>query len=239
MQGGQNEDRRDAWRADILDIVNTSASFLGLGFTPTLPVTGGAFSVLDNGALGVSANNDFVGALMFVNISFSGSSTQLSTVRMHVAVPSSNYGGGPLDYLHFATGIALTPVDLATHQLLQGQNDSIEAGSPLEPGINPMPIAGPYDLSVSFPVNSTLHQYQFAFSVGAMADGNAALDATHTALISFDLAPGITMDQSNGFLTTPGDITLPGTSGVPEPSALVPAGLGLIGLIWRRSLRRR
>jgi len=46
------------------------------------------------------------------------------------------------------------------------------------------------------------------------------------------------MDQSNGFLTTPGDITLPGTSGVPEPSTLVPAGLGLIGLIWRRSLRR-
>jgi len=188
VNGSLTETLVQASGSPDFDTENSGASYLGLGFTPTLPVTGGAFSVLDNGALGISAHgpDEFVGALMYVNISFSGSSTQLSTARMHVAVPSSNFGGGPLDYLHFATGISATEVDLTHHQILQELNDSIQAGSPLSPQ-NPMPIAGPYDLSVSFPVNSTLHQYQFAFSVGAITEGNAAVDAIHTALISFDL----------------------------------------------------
>src|SRR5262249_13410419 len=108
-------------------------------------------------------------------------------------------------------------------------------------------LSFPTDLSYKFDVDPQHTHFQLAFSVSDDAIGAAYIDAGHTALISIDLAPGVTMDQTNGFLTTPGEATLPASdfaqppgspSAVPEPSMFAALGFGLATLIGRRAWKQ-
>ena len=110
------------------------------------------------------------------------------------------------------------------------------------PSFGPGNISFPLHLALEFETDANDTQFQFGFSLTGSAVGAATLNAIHTGLISFDLAPGVTMDQPNGFLTTPGDYILPGEgSPVPEPSMFAAMAFGLAAIVghraWVRSRR--
>jgi hypothetical protein len=50
-----------------------------------------------------------------------------------------------------------------------------------------------------FTVTPDLHTFQFNFGMSADAEGNDGVFAAHTAFISFDLAPGVTLDTAADF----------------------------------------
>jgi hypothetical protein len=99
-------------------------------------------------------------------------------------------------------------------------------------------IPFPQDLSLSFSTDSAVHRFQFTFFMLATANGFAGVSALHTGLISFDLAPGVSMDTSSGFLTQPGEPNFGGSGPtIPEPSTA--SLLGVVGLVALALTRQR
>lgn len=213
--------------------------------TPLIPAT--AFASLINGALGIRivggpGIGGNAGADLYVNVSFQGTGT--NTVNLDV---DGNYGvqGDPLtDGVLFGAGISCySVVDVAIRQgkdcgVARVNEHSEDQGQVLGPGN----ISFPAHLSLQFTVDPEHTLFQFVFGLSGTAFGAATLNAIHTGLISFDLAPGVTFDQSNGFLTSPGDVILPGEGNpppaVPEPSMLAATGCGFVALIGYRARQR-
>ena len=212
------------------------------GFQPN---SGGAYADFTNGALGLDVvgspdgTGQVAAADLFVNVAFSG--TGSNTLHMHIDGAFDTFGNPVLNGVGFSAEILCTHVNMSNHTFNGCPEASIQGGDPV-PFFGNVPLAFPYDLAITFPVDATHTNYQFIFNIDGNANGAAELSVAHTALISFDLAPGVTMDQSSGFLTTPGDITLPGDhppSSVPEPSTLAPAALGLLALAGRGAWSRK
>ncbi|MBZ5609941.1 MAG: PEP-CTERM sorting domain-containing protein [Acidobacteriia bacterium] len=205
----------------------------------------GAYADLFHGALGFDVmgapdgSGQVAAADLIVNQAFSGSGDV--TIHMMIAGVFDTLGDPVLNGVSFSANIFCTQVYLADRTFNGCPTSAhVQAGDPT-PFFGNTDLAFPYDLSVTFPVDATHTEYQFVFNISGNANGSATLGVSHTALISFDLPDGVTMDQTSGFLTTPGEVTLPGDtpSTVPEPSTLATAGLGLLALVFRKAFARR
>ncbi len=211
----------------------------------TLAEVPGAYADLTHGALGFDVigapdgSGQVAAADLIVNQAFSGSGDV--TVHMAIAGAFDTFGNPVLNGVTFSANIFCTQVYL-TNDTFNGCSTSahVQAGDPT-PFFGNTDLAFPYDLSLTFPVDATHTEYQFIFNISGSANGSASLGVSHTALISFDLPDGVTMDQTSGFLSTPGEVTLPGDnpSAVPEPSTLATAGLGLLALVSRKTFACR
>ena len=193
----------------------------------------GAFSDLTHGAMGVGAsgNNDGSGEVvvdyLLVNVDFSG--TGQNTVHFHV-----NGSAGANACLNLDCEASFTAF-MSIFAPGAIQENTPFAGRCVG-GIGCTGIPFPQDLSLPFSTDSTVHLLQFQFFLEATANGFASVAALNTGLISFDLAPGVTMDTSSGFLTEPGEPNFGGST-VPEPS---PASLlGVAGLVALALARRK
>ena len=180
----------------------------------TLAEVPGAYADLNHGALGFNVigapdgSGQVAAADLIVNQGFHGSGDV--TVHMAIAGTFDTFGDPVLNGVTFLANIFCTQVYL-TNDTFNGCPTSahVQAGDPT-PYFGNTDLAFPYDLSLTFPVDATHTEYQFIFNISGSANGSATLGVSHTALISFDLPDGVTMDQSSGFLTTPGEVTLPG-----------------------------
>ncbi len=202
----------------------------------------GAFSDLTHGAMGVgvAGNSDGSGQVvvdyLVVNVEFSG--TGQNTVNFHVTGSAAADGCVGIDCQAGFNAYMSIYVPGAVQESTPFVGGCVGAV-----GCTGIPF--PQDLSLPFSTDSSLHDFQFQFFLGASANGFAGVQALDTALISFNLAPGVTMETSSGFLTQPGEPNFGGGGGggggggpsVPEPSTA--SLLGVAGLIALGAMRRR
>jgi hypothetical protein len=91
----------------------------------------------------------------------------------------------------------------------------------------------PVDLSTDFIVDPSKGPFEFSFDLRLSGGNGAALDFAHTAEVTFDLPPGITVTSLGGFQS-------PATA-VPEPRSILSLAVALVslGAVWwrRRHLR--
>ena len=215
-------------------LTGVTTSTVGILSGPLIVAGGGnagAFSDLTHGAMGVGAagNTDGSGVVvvdyLVVNVGFSG--TGQNTV--HFDVKGSAAANGCLN-LDCEAGFT---ADMSIYSPGAVQESTPFVGHCVG-GVGCTGIPFPQDLSLSFSTDSTARLYQFTFFLLASANGFADVAALNTGLISFDLAPGVTMETTSGFLTEPGEPNF-GGSPVPEPSTAsllivaVLVGLGLAG----------
>ncbi|HLK18689.1 MAG TPA: PEP-CTERM sorting domain-containing protein [Bryobacteraceae bacterium] len=219
---------------------------------PTGRTNASAFGSLTNGAMGVIAfgapdgSGSEASAIMYVNLQFTGTGT--NTVNFDL---TANWGvqGNPItDGVTFRASVQCLYADPVTKAVSSCASNSVsEYSEDYGPSFGPGNLSFPIDLSYQFKVDPQHENVQLAFQIFDFAVGAAYIDAGHTGLISIGLAPGVTMSQTNGFLTTPGDVTLPaedyagppgGQSAVPEPSMLGALGIGLAALAGRRAWMR-
>ncbi len=94
------------------------------------------------------------------------------------------------------------------------------------------------NLSIVLNVDPQHDLFTFNADAVAYAIGNAAADGFHTSGLSIQLSPGVTLDQSNGFLTQTGEPVFGASA--PEPSTL---GLSVLGLAclayWQRKVVKK
>jgi hypothetical protein len=189
---------------------------VGVGYTNVVTGGGGAYSGLDQGALGLSSTGFGDGggtgshAYMIVNVPFSGSGT--NTVRFDVSgseeVAASNVYPGQNTFM---ADMSYSVQDASTHALLDSGSDGAHECDPSGPACNQPLLSFPIHLSNSFSVDRPV-LVQLSFTL--FSQSNSPLTFVDAASsIALDLAPGVTMDDSSGFLSTPGDPHL-----IPEPS---------------------
>ena len=211
--------------------------------TSDIPAT--AFASLTNGAVGIRivggpGIGGNAGAGLEVNETFSG--TGDNVVNFDIDGTWGVQGDPETNGVRFRAFIRcfaiLDEAQRQGHDCGEAVADEYSTEGPTTPAN----ISFPLHLALAFHTDPADTQFQFTFSLSGTAFGAATLNAIHTGLISFDLAPGVTMDQSNGFLTAPGDPTLPGEepppSTVPEPSFLLTAGAAVAALIGRHAWAR-
>jgi hypothetical protein len=204
------EDRSD--ESTYLDVLPTVQA----GYFDEVTGGGGAFSALDYGALGISSYGFPDGggtgshAYMLVNVPFSGSGTNTVTFDVQGSeflgasnvISSSNV---------FMATMSYTVLDAASYAVLATGSATEYECDPVGPCATQLSF--PIELSAPFTIDRP-SLVQFNFSLFSQSNGFAAVQAARTGLVTVDLAPGVTMDTSSGFLSTPGD---PGIA--PEPSA--------------------
>jgi hypothetical protein len=199
---------------------------------------GGAFSALDNGALGVNAYGYADGAgtgshsYMIVNVPFSGS----GMVTVHFEVDGSE-SVGRSDVAStgnvFQASVTYQMLDASTHAVLGTGGASFSGCDPLS-WCNQTLLSFPIDLSTSFSIEQpSLVQLYFALFAGSNGFAHVA---AQTGLIAIDLAPGVTMDSSSGFLSTPGD---PGLAPEPSSASLSLASVAALAVGAARARRVR
>lgn len=219
-------------------LTGITTSRVGLLNGPLIAAGGGnaaAFSDLTHGAMGVGVagktdgTGEAVVDYLLVNLDFAG--TGQNTVHFHVNGSATANGCANIDCeASFTPYMSIyAPGNLQISTPFVGHCVG---------GINCTGIPFPQDLSLPFSTNATSHLFQFQFFMLAAANGFAGVSALNTGLISFDLAPGVTMDTSSGFLTQPGEPNFGGSPAtVPEPSSgslLAMAGVVALGLGRRR-----
>jgi len=189
---------------------------VGVGYLNVVDGGGGAYSSLDYGALGISSTGFGDGggtgshAYLIVNVPLSGSGT--NTVRFDVsgseAVVANNVYPGQNTFM---ADMSYSVQDASTHALLDSGSASAHECDPSGPACN-LPLLGfPIHLSNSFSVDRPV-LVQLSFTL--FSQSNSPLTYVDAGgRIALDLAPGVTMDGSSGFLSTPGDPHL-----IPEPS---------------------
>lgn len=160
----------------------------------------GAFSDLTHGAMGVgvAGNTDGSGAVvvdyLLVNVDFTG--TGQNTVHFNVNGSAAANGCVNIDCEAAFTAYMSVYAPGALQENTPFVGHCVG-------GVGCGGIPFPQDLSLTFSTDSAVHLFQFQFFLEAFADGFARVAALNTGLISFDLAPGVTMDTSSGFLTQP------------------------------------
>ncbi|HXX84412.1 MAG TPA: PEP-CTERM sorting domain-containing protein [Casimicrobiaceae bacterium] len=233
---------------------------IGLGANNAAAIGNGSggYAAVGNGAMGVvvggfpNGSGVTVTVDMLVQVSFSESGPMNTWVTLdnHIDMDidgTSSVEGDPCnllavtDALSFNAQIAMSEQNLSSGSelpLISPYAQNVRVSLPAN--CNGAPAAGfltqfPYHFSLDFPVSATYHDYTFAFALDASANGGDSLTAARTALISFNLAPGVTMDNPF-FLSTPGDINLPGGGGTaPEPATLSLFGTALaLGFLRKR-----
>jgi hypothetical protein len=198
---------------------------------------GGAFADLTHGALGVDSvgfpdgSGEGVHSYLIVNVPITGAGT--NTVHFNVSGSSAVAGCVNIDCENtFGSYLSVYSVGGVQASTSQGGCEGIA-------GCTGIPF--PENLSITFNSTAGTHIYQFQFDLFGGSNGTAGIFATNTGLASINLAPGVTMDTSSGFLTQAGDPNLGGTPAgptpVPEPTTLALVGAGLIAARARRSRR--
>ena len=195
---------------------------------------GGAFSDLTHGALAVDSVGFTDGAgqvteaFLIVNVPMAGVGN--NTVHFRINGSSAVEGCANLDCENqFGSSLSIYSV---------GGIQASTSGGGCEGTFGCTGIPFPEDLSLSFNTTSQSQIYQFTFFLLGRSNGFAGIFAAHTGLVSFDLAPGVTMDTSSGFLTQPGDPLAPADTSVPEPSTAALIGGGLLSVLALRRGRR-
>jgi hypothetical protein len=102
-----------------------------------------------------------------------------------------------------------------------------DAGLPGVTLVDPGTI--PVDLSTDFVINPANGPMEFSFDLRLSGVNGAALDVAHTAEVTFDLPPGVTVTSLGGFQ---------GATAVPEPASILLAGVALV-LLGASHLGRR
>ena len=189
---------------------------VGVGYSDVADGGGGAYSDLDSGALGLSSTGFGDGggtgshAYLIVDVPLSGSGT--TTVRFDVSgsedVAANDVFPGQNTFM---ADMSYSVQDASTHALLDSGSDSAHECDPSGPACNLPLLSFPIHLSNSFVVDRPV-LVQLGFTLFAQSNSPLTyVDAS--GRIALDLAPGVTMDVSSGFLSTPGDPHL-----IPEPS---------------------
>jgi hypothetical protein len=183
----------------------------------------GGFSDLTTGSLGgfaqsVDGNSQAVmHASLSDNLDFTGSGTATITLHLQALIGGSmsSYGGGVQanNYTYDPNtniGISVGPTIAAGASIQQG------FGSQL--GVDATSIDK--DVSIVLAVDAAHPLFSLLESIQVVADGTGSVDATHTASLSIQLSPGLTLDQSNGFLTKSGDPAFLNPTATPEPTSI-------------------
>jgi hypothetical protein len=194
---------------------------------------GGAYAALDYGALGFDSYGFADGAgtgshaYMLVNVPFSGS----GMVTVHFDIPGSEFVEGSNVISSSNIVIATLTYDVRDASTQADLGSGVDQAYECDPvsTCNQAPFSFPIDLSASFSIDQPA-LVQLDFTLFSESSGFAGVTA-HVGLITLDLAPGVTMDGSSGFLSTPGDPHL-----TPEPSS---AWLSLASVAALAALARR
>jgi len=194
-----------------------SATEAAGGFWDMVEGGGGAYSALTYGALAVSGTGfgDGAGtgprAYLIVNIPLSGSGT--NTVRFDIDGAHEFTANDVLDDENtFSASMSYAVRDAATNAVLDSGGDSANECEASPSFLCSQPLLSfPIHLSNSFSIDRPV-LVQLGFFL--LDESNGPLTGVDAVgLIALDLAPGVTMDGSSGFLSTPGDPHL-----VPEPA---------------------
>ncbi len=182
----------------------------------------GGFADVPTGTLGAFADSGpsdqaDANARLYTNLAFAGTGTV--TITMHVdailsdIASSSTYQGIGDEYSAGMTAFAysIDPITGVANQL----GSTIGAGAAICEGDYILSLyagctAGDsIDRDISIVLNVDPTHDLFAFSANAIASafGDASADGAHTSALSIELSPGVTLDQSNGFLTQSGEPT--------------------------------
>ena len=201
----------------------------------------GGFADVTTGTLGAYADSPTQSdqaqaeAQLFINLSFTG--TGPVTLRMHVEGTISGLAD-MFDASRYVSGMTaqgytidpLTGLGILQGSLISAAGSICQGnafGTCSQPGDS---ISE--DISMVLNVDPQHSLYSFMAESTATALGEASADGVHTSAISIDLSPGVTLDQSNGFLTQSGEPNFGSTT--PEPSTLGFSGLGLASLLFAR-----
>jgi hypothetical protein len=141
------------------------------------------------------------------------------------------------DGYHFANGAVDPFITFAAQELLGHTCTGLE-GCPTNPD------SAPIDLFMDIPVDAQRNQFQITMLLQTNAVGPAAADSAHTAAITMNVSPGVTVDLPPGFLSVPqspepdyfGNRQV---SPVPEPGTLACMAVGLAVVAAKGARRRR
>jgi hypothetical protein len=205
---------------------------LGTGPSPT-PIASpsgayGGFADLTHGLIGIYTNAaggegprdaESVDAAIYADLTFKGSGTATFTIHLNATTNGGSDDGQVAGQLFAGRQYCTDP--------------AIGSCAPF----SDLPV----DLVSHFVINSaTGFNRQFVFIIGAHSNGFNSINAAETASISMDLTPGLTLDQSVGFLTQSGEPDFFAAS-TPEPGmrGMLLAGLLLLAISAQYSRRKR
>jgi hypothetical protein len=206
---------------------------LGTGPSPT-PISSpsgayGGFADLTHGLIGIYTNaaggegprdGESVDAAIYADLTFKGSGTATFTIHLNATTNGGSDDGQ-------VAGELFAGRQYCTDPALVG---SCAPFSNL-----------PVDIETQFFINPTTgFNRQFVFTIGAHSNGFNSINAAETASISMNLTPGLTLDQSDGFLTQSGEPDFFAAS-TPEPGmrGTLLAGLLLLTISVEYSRRKR
>ena len=130
------------------------------------------------------------------------------------------------------TGLALLHMGAPSAQgFTGGKPDDLQV---FQAGNN-APVFGQFPIQLMAYMNFTLpldHPFQLNYSLRTDVSERTVFDFMHTAQLSFVLPEGVTVTSMGGYDSA----QIPA---VPEPSAWLLMGSGLLGLVWLRRVRRQ
>jgi hypothetical protein len=218
---------------------SATLAVLGTGPSPT-PIaspTGsyGGFADLTHGLVGIYTNAaggegprdaESVDAAIYADLTFKGSGIATFTIHLNATTNGGSDDGQVAGQFFAGTQYCTDPAIVGSCQPFSNL---------------------PVDLVDRFVINSaTGFNRQFVFLIGAHSNGFNSINAAETASISMDLSPGLTLDQSQGFLTQTGEPDFFATTAAPEPGmrGMLLAGLALVLISahysrWKRTAAPR
>lgn len=184
-------------------------------------LTHGLLGVYTNATGGISRNAEEVDAGIFVNLTFVGTGTVDLTMHIAASTTGASDDGQAAGELFTQAGNFCTDP-----QFVGSCND-----------FSLLPV----DVTQQFVVSQSGVTHQFRFTLSAYSRSFNSIDAAETATISMSLSPGLSVDQSQGFLTQTGEPDYFNSADAPEPGTpgMLLAGLGLISVRCGRWRRKR
>ncbi len=177
------------------------------------------------------------------NLAFTGTGTV--TITMVVLATLSDVASTDMyEGDEYSAGMSAFAYSINPNTGVENQlGSTIAAGASICQGslhtpFNLCTVADSIDQTISIVLNVDPTHDLFAFSADAIAlgFGDASADGAHTSSLSIELSPGVTLDQSNGFLTQSGEPSF--GAATPEPSMVGLSALALVGLVVARRKRK-